>query len=111
MDRSEYAKINITDIPTELIYEYNLQAVTHNGWVYFEIVRGRYGLPQSRKLANYLLRTHLNKAGYFEDVTTLGLWKHTWSPIQFFLIVDDFGIEYVGGGLFLPSPTSPPGKL
>ena len=96
MDRSEYAKINITDIPTELIYEYNLQAVTHNGWVYFEIVRGCYGLPQSGKLANNLLSTHLNKAGYYESVATPGLQKHTWHPIQFSLIVDDFGIEYVG---------------
>ena len=52
MDRSEYIKINITYIPTEFIDEYNLQSVTHNGWVYIEIVRGCYGLPQSVKLAN-----------------------------------------------------------
>ena len=23
-------------------------------------------------------------------------WRHKWRPVQFFLIVDDFGIEYVG---------------
>ena len=27
---------------------------------------------------------------------TPGLWKHTWRPIKLFLIIDDFGIEYVG---------------
>ena len=24
------------------------------------------------------------------------LWKHTWRTIQFFLIIDEFGIEYIG---------------
>ena len=24
-----------------------------------------------------------------------GLWRHKWRPILFYLIVDDFGIEYV----------------
>ncbi len=28
--------------------------------------------------------------------TTPGLWRHKWRPIQFCLIVDDFGVEYVG---------------
>ena len=41
------------------------------------------------------MRTRLNKAGYSEYATTPGLWKHTWRPIQCFLIVDDFGIEYM----------------
>ena len=68
----------------------------HNGWIYFEIVRGCYGLPQSGMLANNLLRTCLNKKVYFEATTTPGLWKHQWRTIQFCLIVDYFGIEYVG---------------
>ena len=92
MDRSEYVKIKINDIPIEFIDEYNLQAVTKNLWIYFEMVRGCYGLPQSRKLANYLLRTCLNKAGYFGGATTPGLWKNTWCNIHCFLIVYDFGI-------------------
>ena len=25
-----------------------------------------------------------------------GIWRHKWRPILFCLIVDDFGIEYVG---------------
>ena len=33
---------------------------------------------------------------YLEATTTPGLWKHQWQPIQFCLIVNDFGIEYVG---------------
>ena len=64
--------------------------------MYFAVVRGAYGLPQSGKLANDLLRTRLNAAGYFEAPTTPGLWRHEWRPVQFVLVVDDFGVEYVG---------------
>ena len=46
--------------------------------------------------SNYLLRTRLEKAGYYEAATIPGLWSHKWRPIQFVLIVDDFGIKYVG---------------
>jgi len=96
MERSEYVRIKLSDIPQEVIDEYNLLPFVHNGWVYYEIVRGCYGLPQSGKLANDLLRKRLEKAGYYEGATTPGLWKHKWRPVQFVLIVDDFGIEYVG---------------
>ena len=96
MDRSEYFRINFSDIPQEFIEEYNLSEGAQNGWIYFEIFRGCYGLPQSGRLANYLLRTRLKKADYYEAATTPGLWCHKWRPIQFVLLVDDFGIEYVG---------------
>ena len=69
--------------------------MVHQGWVYFEIVCGCYGLLQSGRLANDLLRTRLENAGYFETATTPGLKKHLWRPIQFWLIVDGFCIEYV----------------
>ena len=96
MDRSEFVKIKIEDIPQFFVLEYNPIPFVHNDWVYFEIIHGCYRLPQSGRLANDLLRKCLNKAGYFEAVTTPGLWKHTWRPVQFCLIVDDFGIKYVG---------------
>ena len=65
MERSEYVRIKIEDIPQEFIQEYNLLTMVNNGWIYFEIVRGCYGLPPSVMLANNLLRTRLNKKGYF----------------------------------------------
>jgi hypothetical protein len=34
--------------------------------------------------------------GFYESLSTPGLWLHKWRPIQFSLIVDDFGVEYVG---------------
>ena len=62
----------------------------------FKIVKGVLGLPQSGKLSNDQLRKRLAAHEYFEAVTTPGLWGHKWPPIQFFLIVDNFGVEYVG---------------
>ena len=37
----------------------------------------------------------VSKAGYYEAATTPGLWCHKWRPIQFVLLVDNFGIKYV----------------
>jgi hypothetical protein len=56
MKDSEYACIKISDIPAEFIDEYDLHGRDRNGWIYFEIRRGCYGLPQSGILANDLLR-------------------------------------------------------
>ena len=38
----------------------------------------------------------LEKEGYYEARTTPGLWQHKWRTIKFCLIVDDFGVEYIG---------------
>jgi hypothetical protein len=96
MEDPEYVHIKITDIPEEFILEYGLDGKDDiNGWIYFEICRGCYELPQAGILANNLLREQLEEEGYYEAHSTPGLWKHKWHPIQFCLIVDDFGVEYV----------------
>ena len=38
----------------------------------------------------------LNNNVYYETTTTTVFWRHKCLPIMFVLIVDDFGIEYVG---------------
>ena len=75
MVRSEYMCIKFSDIPQEFIGEYDLSEASQNGWVYFEILCGCYGLPQSGGLTNNLLRTRLEKAGYYDAATTPGLWS------------------------------------
>jgi len=55
LDRPEYVRIKIADIPHEFIDEYNLTNYSNDGWVYFEINKGVYGLKQAGKLANDLL--------------------------------------------------------
>ncbi len=96
LDWPEYVRIKINDIPDKFITEYNLTHFTYNGWVYFEINKGVYGLKQAGKLANDLLTEHLHTFGYFQSDITPGLWRHKWRPVSFVLIVDDFGIKFVG---------------
>ena len=92
----EYVRIKITDKPEEFIEEYNLAGRDHDGWIYFRICQGWYGLPQAGILANNLLHTRLVAEGYYKAASTTGLWCHKWQPIHFCLLVDDFGVEYVG---------------
>ena len=90
-------RIKLSDIPLDFVDEYNLQDfVDANGWVYFEIKNCVYGLPQSGVLAQALLKKRLKRHDYYQCPITPGLWRHTWRPIMFCLLVDDFGIEYVG---------------
>ena len=63
--------------------------------MYSAVVRGAYGLPHSGRLANDLLRKQLTSTGFHEPATTPGLWRHVWRPVQFILIVNDFGVRYV----------------
>lgn len=53
-----------------------------------------YGLPQAGRLANILLKRRLAKDDYYETKTP-GLWTHTFRPIWFTLIVDDFGVKFI----------------
>ena len=57
MERPEYMKIQIAQIPNKIIEEYNLKNKFHSdGFVYIEIQKGMYGLPQADMLANKLLK-------------------------------------------------------
>jgi hypothetical protein len=60
MKRPEYMRLKITDIPDEIIEQYNLKSlVTQDGYVYCEITRGMYGLPQAGIIAPQLLEERL----------------------------------------------------
>ena len=96
MARYEYMRLPIQIIPQEIIDEYSLMPIVHNGYVYLEIRRGMYGLPQVGIIANQLLTARLAPAGYYQCRHTQGLWRHKWRPILFSLVVDDFGVKYVG---------------
>ena len=55
-----------------------------------------YGIPESGKLANDLLKKRLLEFGYYECQHMPGLYKHVWRPIMFSLVVDDFGVKCQG---------------
>ena len=86
-------------IPLELFPEwtqeqYNLKELAFEGWVYIEMRRTVWGLPQAGILANKRLRRKLAPFGYYENTNTPGLWSHKSRPIAFILVVDDFGVKY-----------------
>ena len=94
LDRPEYVRIKLTDIPEEFSIEYALHNFSHENNIYFEVSKGVYGLKQAGKLANALLTIRLEAQGYYQCATTPGLWRHNWRPVMFILIVDDFGVQY-----------------
>jgi hypothetical protein len=56
MPNPEYMRLQLDIIPEEIIVAYNLRELaTLDGWVYIEICKGMYGLPQAGILANQLL--------------------------------------------------------
>ena len=96
LDQPEYARIQLSVIPQEIIDKYILKKYAHNGWIYYKLSKGMYGLKQSGKLANDLLSERLSAHGYYKCTTTPGLWRHKWRPIMFVLIIDNFGVQYTG---------------
>ena len=95
LERYEYMMMPINLIPQEFIDLYDLGSKVKNGYVYIEIQRGMYGLPQAGILANKLLKERLLQNDYFEVPDTPGLFWHKTRPVWFTLVVDDFGIKYV----------------
>jgi hypothetical protein len=96
LDRPEYVRIKLADIPQEFINEYKLDKLARNSWIYFEMRRGMYSLPQAGILANKLLQDRLAKFDYYKAATIPGLWRHKWCLVMFALIVNNFAIQYVG---------------
>jgi hypothetical protein len=96
MSRYEYMKIPVDIIPAAIMQQYNLAPLVHNGFVYVEIRKGMYGLPQAGRIANDALVQHLSSHGYIQDEHTHGLFTHTTRPVAFCLVVDDFAVKYVG---------------
>jgi hypothetical protein len=96
MQRYEYMRIPLATLPQAIIDQYNLMSIAHKGHVCVEITKGMYGLPQAGHIANDATVLHLAQNGYHQSTQILGLFKHETRPISFCLVVDDFGIKYVG---------------
>jgi hypothetical protein len=96
MDESEYMWIPIQFLNPEALAAYELENLIVDGRVLAEIKKGMYGLPQAGCLAYDQLVLNLERNGYHPCKRTHGLWRHVTRPILFSLVVDDFGIKYVG---------------
>jgi hypothetical protein len=96
MARYEYMRIPVPDIPPTILAQYQLAPLIHNNSVTVEIRKGMYGLPQAGILAHDRLVEHLARHGYVKAPHTAGLFRHVTRPIQFTLVVDNFGVKYTG---------------
>ena len=55
-----------------------------------------HGPPQAGRVLNDALVEHLEYYGYPTSNKTLGLWTHKSLSINFILVVDYFGVKYLG---------------
>jgi hypothetical protein len=92
----EYLWIPTWAIPADIMQEYQLQPLIHNGRILVEIRTGMYGLPQAGRFAYIKLIKHLADDGYHPTGHTPGLFRHSTRPTIFNLVVDDFGVKVVG---------------
>ena len=90
LDQYENTRININDIPQEVIDEYKLyeHKLVLNGFVYVELRKALFGLKQSHALANKQLSNVLGKEGYYQSEHTSSLWLHKTRDTSFTLVVD-----------------------
>ena len=97
MDRPEFLRMKLDNFPEDVIKQYGLMdKVDAKGFVILRVEKGMYGLPYAGIIAQKLLIERLEKHGYAQSDKTPGFWTHKWRPISFTLIVDDFGVKYVG---------------
>jgi hypothetical protein len=97
LHRAKSIWIKLSAIPNEVIEEYKLrEKATKNGSIYIRAKHGIYGLSQAGLLANKLLKKSLNKNEYQQSKLVPGLWKHETRPIQYTVVVNDFGVKYIG---------------
>ena len=68
----------------------------NKGSIHIQANRGMYGLSQDGLLENELLEKKINTRGYRQSKLVPGIWTHDWRPVQFTLVVDNFGVKYVG---------------
>jgi hypothetical protein len=89
-------KMPLALFPKWIIEQYDLQKHVLNGFVFLEMRHAVWGLPQVRILANKLLQRRLLLHGYYKRTNTPGLWRYKTRPISFTLVVENFGVKYVG---------------
>ena len=63
LERYEYMKMPLDIFPRHIVNQYNLINFAHHKYVYLEIRRSIYGLPQAGALANAYLSKKLAPAG------------------------------------------------
>ncbi len=82
--------------PDHFIDQYGLHQKVKDSYVYTEVRHITYGLPQCGILAKKLLKKCPSKFGCNKVCHTPRLWRHIDRSIQFPIMIDKFGVKYVG---------------
>ena len=69
LDRYEYMELPLSVFPKNIKQKYDLEMKAKKGYVYVEIRRSIYGLPQAGKLVNTALKELLAPYGYLKSPT------------------------------------------
>ena len=99
-------KIPLNILPEHTIQQYNMQEHAKNGFVYLEIWKAIYDLPQVGILADKQLRKFLKPARYYEVVHTSDL---TTSKIIWNSVLSTEGARFMGidiKNVYLGTPLS-----
>ena len=100
LDRYEYVRIPVRDLPDDIMDEFNLHQYVHNGAVLFEIRKCIYGLPQAGAISQKRLVEQLNKHGYSSNPNVPCLFFNQAKTMFFTLVVDDFAVKaQIPGGV------------
>ena len=75
---------------------YNIYPLVHDGYIYIEIRKGMYVLPQYGRISQDHLQKHLVKYEYLPAPIKYRLWCHKTRPIISAFEVDDLRVKYVG---------------
>ena len=87
-------RIHRSKLPRKTIPKHRLDSLFHDDYIYFEVRKCLYGLPQSGKLSQTRLVKHLASHGYHQFPNVPCIFKHATRNITFSLVVDDFGVSY-----------------
>ncbi len=91
----KYMHMPLELFPIWIQEQCNFKLLAYKGFVYLEMQKAAWGLPQAGILANKCLQRKLTPFGYFKHVSTPGLWYHKTWHISLTLVVDDLEIKYV----------------
>ena len=94
MERYEYICLQINIISEGKKKSIQPQIYKENWYVYYEIRKVMYSLPQAGQIAIIFPTKNLATHGYYQCRHTPGLWRHKWRPVNFYLVVNYFGVKY-----------------
>ena len=95
MEQSKYMWVPVKMLPDEVMEKYQLHNLVVNGRIFTDITCSMYRLPQYGWIAYDKLIKNLALFGCHPVKRMPVLWKHKKRPINFCLVVDDFGVKYV----------------